>query len=96
MFAYGARTGSEQKIKFFVKLLYKKVCGFQRQRLWSPSAEGETLYRSGAHWESSRTFLQEKRFSKANYSHKLSSKIIRWMIFDGTSLNLVLADLALC
>ena len=35
MFAYGAKTGSEQKIKFFVKLLYTKVCGFQRQSLWA-------------------------------------------------------------
>ena len=33
-------------------------------------------------------FLQEKRFSKADCKQRATSKIIQWMIFDGTSLKL--------
>ena len=36
--------GDAKLIKSLLKLF--KACGFQRQRLWSPSADGETLQRS--------------------------------------------------
>ena len=37
-------------------------------------------------------FLQEKKGSKADCKQKVNSKIIQWMIFDGTSLHLVLSE----
>ncbi|WP_419544758.1 hypothetical protein, partial [Negativibacillus massiliensis] len=34
-------------------------------------------------------FLQVKKFSKTDCRHRLTSKIIQWMIFDGRNLHLL-------
>ena len=41
-----------------------------------------------AHFWKFENFLQVKKFSKTNYKHRLTSKIIQWMIFDGWDLHL--------
>src|SRR5699024_5878106 len=39
-----------------------------------------------AHFRKFETLLQVKRVSRANCNHRLSSKIIQWMIFDSRNL----------
>ena len=49
------------------------------------------LYRE-AHFRGFGPLLQVKRGPRTDFDYKSSSKIILWMIFDSTSLNLVLAE----
>ena len=68
-----------RRIKSFVNFF--KSCPVQSETLVAHRSERNSLS-SGAHWESSRTFLQEKRFSKTDCKKQVKSKIIQWMIFE--------------
>ena len=52
-------TSLNPKIKSFIQF-FSKNCGFQRQSLWSHSAECETPYRSSVVWGARGLFAREK------------------------------------
>ena len=91
MFACGAKTGSEQKIKFFVKLLYKKLAvskgrAFGRLPLFIVQA---LIGRA-------RELFAREKVLENRLRVECNLKNYPVDDFDSTSLNLVLADLALC
>ena len=53
------------KAKVFVHL-FQKVADSKDSVFGRTPQSAKHLYHSGAYWESSRTFLQEKRFSKTD------------------------------
>ena len=82
----------EEKTEVFCQtFVHKSLWVSKGQSPWSHSAECDTPYRQAHFWKC-ENFLQEKKFSQTAGLYRLISKIIRWMIFDGTSLNLVLAE----
>ena len=64
-----------------------KSCPIQSETLVARRNERNTLSVKAHFWEL-ENFLQVKKFSKTNYKHRLTSKIIQWMIFDGWDLHL--------
>ena len=83
------------KTKFLIELFSKSS--------WCPEAKPLGALRRvrntlsvKAHFREFGPLLQEKRGPRTDCKQRLTSKIIQWMIFDGTSLNLVLAEHGTC
>ena len=69
---------------------FSKNCPVQSETLVAHRSKRK-LYRQ-AYFGKLETFFSCKKVSKADCKQKANSKIIQWMIFDGTSLHLVLSE----
>ena len=69
---------------------FSKNCPVQSETLVAHRSERKLSCQ--AYFGKLEPFLQEKKGSKADCKQKVNSKIIQWMIFDGTSLHLVLSE----
>ena len=72
----------EARLKFLIELFSKSSRCPEAEPLGALRRVRKIFYRQAYFWKF-ENFLQEKKFSRTDYLSKLSSKIIRWMIFDG-------------